>query len=532
LYYEHRLKKISSLSNTQCKKCYFVADPNYDSITTALPYRQNLAQSAEKFDLLFNSMDAGYIILDETGIVLYFNSLAEQWTTALRITPLKRYENILDGLDNEKRMIVVGALAKVMSGEQISYEYVSPHDGSPHWYSTKMFPLKNAEGLVEGVCIHLGDINENKQNELALKRSNERYQYVSHVTSDAIYDLDLLNNSLYFNSTYKKLFGTTETDFTDDLNAWEKRIHEEDRKRVVDSLNDLLTDPSRHYFEEEYRYLRYDGSYAYVLDRGHVMYNNEKVAVRMVGAMQDITNRKLYEIERERITTDLIQRNQDLEQFAFIVSHNLRSHIANILGLSELVNSGLLGAEEKNSIFQTLNISAKKLDSVIKDLSLILQVKRDISEKKQKIQFAELVHDVQVSLHAHIEKEQAEIITNFRSADSIYTVKSYLYSVIHNLISNSLKYRKSNDHPVIKIYSETSDHAIVIHYKDNGLGIDMHANGHNVFGLYKRFHHNIEGKGMGLFMVKTQVEALGGEIALRSSPNEGVEFTIRFKRTE
>lgn len=490
-------------------------------------------RAAKSFNVLFNNMDSGYLITDTNHRVLFFNNTAEDWFQKHHSIQLQRGVKFIHDVEPEKRTRVTKAFDRALAGEKVNYEFAyKDESGSDYWFMTRMFGLTDENEKVQGVCIYIADINERKRSESELRRTNERYNYVSRVTSDAIWDWGLHENVLYFNNTYKTLFGMQETDFTNDISAWENRIHPDDRDRVVKKINAVLQHGKLDYWEDEYRYAKYDGSYAYVYDRGHVIFDENGTAVRMVGAMQDITARKLYEIEREKITADLIQRNQDLEQFAFIVSHNLRSHIANILGLSELVNSGLLAADEKDSIFKTLNISAKKLDGVIKDLSLILQVKRDINEKKQRVQFTELVHDVQVSLHNHIEKEQAEIITNFRAADNIYSVKSYLYSVIHNLISNSLKYRKGNVAPVIKLYSEQTDDTIILKYKDNGLGIDMHANGHNVFGLYKRFHTNTEGKGMGLFMVKTQVEALGGTIDLRSSPNEGVEFRITFNKTE
>ncbi|HYV94396.1 MAG TPA: ATP-binding protein [Chitinophagales bacterium] len=109
-------------------------------------------------------------------------------------------------------------------------------------------------------------------------------------------------------------------------------------------------------------------------------------------------------------------------------------------------------------------------------------------------------------------------------------MKNYLHSIFYNLISNSLIYRKHDIPPVIKIKSHKLKDTIELLFKDNGMGIDLEKNGNQVFGLYKRFHSkNTDGKGMGLYMVKTQVEALGGKISIESEVNKGTTFKIEFK---
>ena len=103
------------------------------------------------------------------------------------------------------------------------------------------------------------------------------------------------------------------------------------------------------------------------------------------------------------------------------------------------------------------------------------------------------------------------------------------YSIFYNLISNSVKYRRPKIGTIIEIKSHLVNNQIELTFSDNGMGIDLSRNGDQVFGLYKRFHTHIEGKGMGLFMVKTQVENLGGAISINSKPNEGTIFKIVFE---
>ena len=104
-----------------------------------------------------------------------------------------------------------------------------------------------------------------------------------------------------------------------------------------------------------------------------------------------------------------------------------------------------------------------------------------------------------------------------------------MYSIFYNLITNSIKYSQINIPLVIEIKSSLIDRKLVLLFKDNGSGIDLSKNKELVFGLYKRFHSKIEGKGMGLYMVKTQVEALNGTIRIDSAINKGTEFVIEFE---
>src|SRR5450432_3327172 len=222
-----------------------------------------------------------------------------------------------------------------------------------------------------------------------------------------------------------------------------------------------------------------------------------------------------------------MQRNKDLEQFAYIVSHNLRAPVANILGAANGLDYPGLNTQEKDVLSRGLRESVIKLDDVVKDISHILQVKLEISEIKEKVIFSKLVDDIKISIKNLIDRDNIIIKYDFSEIDEFLGIKSYLYRIFYNLISNSIKYRQPGVPGIIEIKSRVNNTLELI-FTDNGMGIDLQKRGEQVFGLYKRFHANIEGKGMGLFMVKTQVESLGGKINIRSEVNKGTEFKIEF----
>ena len=242
----------------------------------------------------------------------------------------------------------------------------------------------------------------------------------------------------------------------------------------------------------------------------------------------DISDRKNAEAERDKITSDLFNRNKDLEQFTYIVSHNLRAPVANILGFSEELRKDDVTPEEKNILENELHESVKRLDTVILDLNDILNVGTTIKEKREEVFFSNIVHFIKSEIKNLIENNEVEIITDFSDAPGFTTIKSYIHSIFYNLISNSIKYKQTGKKPVIEISSEKTGKKLILKFKDNGTGIDLHARKDQIFGLYKRFHHNIEGKGIGLFMIKSQVTALGGTIDIQSEINRGTTFTIEF----
>ena len=177
-----------------------------------------------------------------------------------------------------------------------------------------------------------------------------------------------------------------------------------------------------------------------------------------------------------------------------------------------------------------LSESVKRLDDVIIDLNNILQTKHGLSQNKGMVHFSKIANNIHTSIEKLIKKEKAVLVWDFSEVDELITIKSYLHSIFYNLISNSLKYHQPGIPPVIVIKSHKLKDKIELLFKDNGMGIDLEKEGDQVFGLYKRFHtESAEGKGMGLYMVKTQVEMIGGKISISSEVNKGTEFKIEFE---
>ncbi|MET3113299.1 PAS domain S-box-containing protein [Pedobacter sp. CG_S7] len=254
--------------------------------------------------------------------------------------------------------------------------------------------------------------------------------------------------------------------------------------------------------------------------------------------LRDVTERKLANLRvlelnenLEKYTKELVISNKELEQFSYIISHNLRSPVANIMGLVEVLKDDSHTPEVQQQLYGSLSVSVKLLDETIIDLNTILKVKNEINEKMETVNFEAIIDNIRLSIQNVFRESQVSIATDFNEVAEYFTLKSYMQSIFFNFISNSIKYRQLNTRPLIEIKTSCVNGELVIYYKDNGLGIDLDKKGEQVFGLYKRFHDHVEGKGMGLFMVKTQVETLRGKITITSEVNNGTAFTLVFPLT-
>ncbi len=240
-----------------------------------------------------------------------------------------------------------------------------------------------------------------------------------------------------------------------------------------------------------------------------------------------VLNRELIEKNNQLTSTNeqLIQHNNDLQQFSYTVSHNLRGPVASLLGLTFLTDKKSLSPENQ-ILFDHFHNAVITLDVTIKDLSNIIDIRNTISKVKQKINLQTSISQILLLLKNDIDNHQAKIEYNFHEGAEIYSVKPMVNSILYNLISNSIKYRTDNRIPHIQIRSKKIESYIKIEVQDNGLGIDVGRFKEKLFGLYKRFHTHVDGKGLGLFLVKLQTESLGGKVELQSELGVGSTFSI------
>jgi signal transduction histidine kinase len=242
-----------------------------------------------------------------------------------------------------------------------------------------------------------------------------------------------------------------------------------------------------------------------------------------------MTAYKEAEARQQELSRQLLRQNQNLQQFAYIVSHNLRAPIANMLGLTSIYNRNEIDSPLNQKVIDNMMKSAQLLDTTIRDLNDLLTIRSQIGNMYETISFGCLLQDVLELLKADINACEAAIIHDFSGAPTVSAIRSYAQSILLNLLSNAIKYRCPGRNLEIRVTTFKHNDYICLRVQDNGLGIDLVKQQENIFGLYKRFHKGIEGKGIGLHLVKTQVEMLEGKVEVESKPQEGTIFNVYFK---
>ena len=231
------------------------------------------------------------------------------------------------------------------------------------------------------------------------------------------------------------------------------------------------------------------------------------------------------ESEVEKRTKELVRNNQQLEQFNFIASHNLRAPIARILGLAHLLETPI-NAQDDVEMRQKLIQSTRDLDQVVRDLNTILSIRKGNEVTHTQFSLAEEINQICLGLEKEIESAQAAIRVELNNIDDIHSIRPYVHSVLSNLVSNALRFKKPNEQAHILIQANRSDRELKIEVQDNGIGMDLNRIQNKIFTLYSRFHTHVEGRGLGLYLVKTQLEVMGGKIEVNSKPNMGTTFTV------
>lgn len=247
------------------------------------------------------------------------------------------------------------------------------------------------------------------------------------------------------------------------------------------------------------------------------------IAVRLRN--QNKSLEELYKKYQESANS-LDIKNKQLQDFTRIITHNLRSPLANIQGLHAIYKDhpALLDAD---SFINKVNLASHNMLATIDDLNVVLKTSTGEKFQKEAVNLSELIQKELHNLDAVILQTAAEVNVQLMVPE-INTNKVYMESIIHNLLSNALKYSCPERQPEIQVKSWKEKKRSFLSVSDNGIGIDLKRFGHKLFGIYQTFHQNPDSRGVGLYLTKMQIESLGGHILVESEPEVGTTFTIDF----
>jgi PAS domain S-box-containing protein len=260
--------------------------------------------------------------------------------------------------------------------------------------------------------------------------------------------------------------------------------------------------------------------------------NKDNQHSHWISIQRDISVEKEREKEREHLISELTQNNKDLKQFSYITSHNLRAPLSNLTGLLNLVEDIPIENQELKEIISGFSKSTHQLNETINDLVNVIIIKDSPSIQKEGIVIKDVFENVFNQLSFLIGVKKPIIKMDLNKDQIVYLNKSYIESILLNLMSNSLRYCNPIRQLKISIASKKVGNETIITFKDNGIGIDLERNKDKVFGLYQRFHDYPDSKGLGLYLVKSQVESMGGTISIDSTVGVGTTFTIIFKNNK
>lgn len=246
-----------------------------------------------------------------------------------------------------------------------------------------------------------------------------------------------------------------------------------------------------------------------------------------IGLGVDVSEMSIIKLDLEKLVTQLQNQNKQLLNFAHVTSHNLRSPVNSLRTLLQFYHESEDPAE-KEYLFGKFDTVIQRLTTTLEELVESLRIQEDPNGDIETLSFAEILAKTKEFLSAQIISTQAAITSNFELAPEVEYPRIYLDSIFLNLLSNALKYRSPDRAPVVHLESKMQNNRIVLTESDNGIGIDLKKYGDSVFGLNKTFHSNKDSKGLGLFIAKTQIEAMGGRISVESEVNKGTTFKITF----
>ncbi len=370
------------------------------------------------------------------------------------------------------------------------------------------------------------DITDHKEQEARLHVSEERFHYALKAASEGIWDWDMKTNIVYFSAQLMKILGKKEVEGYFPNTFWLSRIHPDDTEAYNKSKTDYFKKKNASY-ENIYRILTDQGKYRWVLSRGRtVNFDEDGKPTRAIGTLKDINQLKEKEVELGNTINIIVSQNNRLNNFAHIVSHNLRSHASNLKMLLDLFKTA--DEEERAEMLEHLESISDGLSITIGHLKELVEIQTEIKNVKEKLNLRHYLKNILNILHNEIKKHAVDIDINIPLDVTVNYNPAYLESILLNFTTNAIKYSSPERKPMISYDFEITNGKKVLSVSDNGLGIDMKKHKNALFGMYKTFHKNQNARGIGLFITKNQVEAMGGKIEVSSEPNKGSTFKIYF----
>ncbi|MBY0278087.1 PAS domain-containing protein [Candidatus Binatia bacterium] len=429
-------------------------------------------------------------------------------------------------------------LLRALRGESVDAEEIEYQrgDGSRIILRASAVPVRDADGQILAAVVTYDDVTDWRTTERRLRASETRYRLASRAVRDAIWDLDVATEQIHWSDGITLCFGYPPGTVEPSIAWWLERIDPTERTRVADGLAEALAGTASHW-QDEYRFRCLDGRWADVVDRGFIVRDASGRALRAVGAMEDVSERRRAEAERaallereRRARADAEAANRAKDEFLAVVSHELRTPLSPILGFLEILLEDPAATPEQRMALATIERNARSLSFLIDDL---LDVSRITSGKLSleyvPVELGELVRAVVESARPAADGKGVRLALESET-DALLVAgdAGRLTQVIANLLSNAIKFTPLRGEVAVALVRDRG--RAVIRVRDTGKGIAPDLLPH----VFERFRQGDTsdtrvhgGLGLGLAIVRHIVDRHGG-VVTAASPGEnlGATFTV------
>ena len=433
-------------------------------------------------------------------------------------------EIIKHGTFEAMTRILIGVTQKEQKG-RIEAKIIFPQ-GQTKDIALTWSVVKGYENSLERIIISTEDITERKASQKVIVASQKRIESLINTIDGIVWECDAV--TFKFNFISKKvenILGYTVEEWMESPSFWADHIYPEDRDWTIDYCANQTAQHKQHDFE--YRMIAKDGRVVWLRDIVNVVTENDG-SVNLRGIMIDITASKDIEIELNNSFSLVTEQNKRLLNFSYIISHNLRSHTSNLQSLSNLLKDAE-SDKEREELLPLLSDVSNALNETMHNLNEVVNIQTNLNLNVTPLDLRKYIDKTLHDLSAEIEQRKITINCHVKKDTFVVYNPAYLENILINCISNAIRYSDPTKDSYINIESYIVNSKTVLEISDNGIGIDMQKNKDKIFGMYKTFHNNPDAKGMGLFVTKNQIDAMGGSITVESKLNEGTSFKIYFK---
>ncbi|MHA7831702.1 MAG: PAS domain-containing sensor histidine kinase [Flagellimonas sp.] len=423
---------------------------------------------------------------------------------------------------NQTAVEVNNAIAGIKEFDTI-FRVIWPN-GETRWIKAEATIIRDIDGNPLKMIGINEDITELKTTQLQLVKSEESLQGALENSSIGMALVGKDGGFMNVNQSLCNSLGYTKEELVS--LKFQDITHPEDLEIDLALLRELIQG-KRSTYQIEKRYFHKKGQIVHIILTVTAARGIDGNITHFISQIVDISARIKAEKKLKGLLELSTNQNNSLLNFAHIVSHNLRSHSANLTMISTFLNDQTLGEDERKDSLGMLTRASIGLNETITHLNEVVQVKLETDKKLKSIPLPYIVQKILMDIQAIIEKNNIQITVEVPEDIMVKGVQAYLESIVLNLVSNAIKYRDpEKETATVGISAWEENETIIFQVKDNGLGIDLNKYGEKLFGMYKTFHRNKDARGIGLFITKNQIESMGGKISVESKPKEGAIFNV------